>query len=172
MKGILAILVLLSICAGASAQKYGGGFYRGYSAPRVVVVPRVSYGIGLGYGGYPYYGYSPYGYPYGYRSSYGYRTSSKLDLQVQSIKLDYKKQIKDTRHDKTLTHTERRSDIRKLKNEREQAIITAQENFSNRRMSNQNRGPYKNGNMNLNNQNDNTINPGNDNSSSSSGTNL
>ena len=67
--------------------------------------------------GYPY-----YGYPYGYPNPYGYSrgTPYKLSLQIQSIKIDYKNQIRDTRHNKSLSHSQKRQEIRTLKTERDQ----------------------------------------------------
>ncbi len=119
MKTVLAVMVSLSLCVGASAQRRFGGFshsYGGFShtyvAPRVIIAPSVGFGYGYGYGypgiglalGYPFFGYPYYGYPYaGYRAPYGYGgNSAKLALQIQSIKLNYKAQIKETRHNKSI----------------------------------------------------------------------
>ncbi len=173
MKTVLAIMISLSLCMGASAQRRFGGFYHAYSAPRVVVAPSFGFGygyssvgLGLGYG-YPFFGYPYLSYPvpmYGYRGGYGYNNaSSQLALKIQSITLDYKNEIKAARHNKSISRTERRTKIRNLKNEREQAIVTAQENFRNRRMNYPNRGQnnnYQNGNQNnQNNQKDDLISP-------------
>ncbi len=57
----------------------------------------------------------------------------KLSLEIQSIKNDYKSQIREARKDKSLSRSERRKEIRSLKAERDQAIIDAQRNFSRRR---------------------------------------
>ncbi len=162
MKTILVLTAFLSLSAGAFAQHRISGFHGGgYSAPRVIVAPSIGYRIGVGYPlGYPYYGY---GYPYGaYRPMYGSRGySSKLELQIQSIKLDYQNQIRNTRHDKSLSHSERRADIRNLKNEKEQAIISAQENFRNRRTNYPGRSLNNNQNGNQNNSNSGTNNENN-----------
>jgi hypothetical protein len=145
MKTILIILVSITLGLGASAQRKGG-YYHAYR-PRVIVSPSVGFGFGYGY---PYYGYPYYGYPYAY--PYGYRTTPyKLSLEIQSIKLDYKNQIRDTRHNKSLSPSQRRQEIRTLKTERDQAIITAQQNF--RYGNNQNRGRNNNQNQAPNNQN-------------------
>ncbi|MGH2648000.1 MAG: hypothetical protein ACRDE8_10550 [Ginsengibacter sp.] len=134
MKTILIILSSVMLSLGVSAQRKGG-YYHVYR-PRVIVAPRV--GFGLGYG-YPYFGYPYYGYPYGYPNPYGYRTSPyKLSLQIQSIKIDYKNQIRDARHNKSLSHSQKRQEIRTLKSERDQAIISAEQNFRYGNRNNQN----------------------------------
>ena len=136
MKTILVMLVALSVSMGVSAQRKGGHFYA--ARPRVVVVPSISYGFGYGYPyGNPYYS-SPFGYPYG-RMYPGYNTSRvpyKLSLQIQSIKSDYKAQVKDVRHDKSLSHSARRQQIQQLKADRDKAILDAARNFNNRPMKN------------------------------------
>src|SRR5579864_8145556 len=119
MKKLLIIVMSLSLALGASAQRgfHGGGYY--YGGPRVIV----------GGGFYaPYYGpfyspfYSPF-YPYGY---YGYGSRpSKLDMQIQDIKNDYKDRIWSLKQDKTLTHKEKRKQIRQLKQERDKDINDA-----------------------------------------------
>ena len=141
MKALLVILVSLTLSLGVSAQRKGG-FYHAYS-PRVIVGPSVGFGLGFGYG-YPFFGY-PFGYPYGYPNPYGYRgTPYNLSLQIQSIKNDYKNQIRDTRHNKSLSHSQRRQEIHTLKTERDQAILTAQQNFRYGNRNNQNRGGNNN----------------------------
>ncbi len=171
MKTIWVMALSLGLFSSAFAQRKITVYHAQPS--RVVVAPSVGFRVGVGY---PYYGYgyrfgSPYYYGapyYGYRNYYGsYRNNSKLNLQIESIKLDYKKQIKDVRHDKSITHTERRAQIRDLKNEREQAIISAQQAFINRRNGNSNRAPQNNGSTYNNGQNtgtqDDAIQPGKDN---------
>lgn len=144
MKAILIILTSLTISLGASAQRKGGGFFHGYS-PRVVV-PSINYGLGFGLGyGYPYFGYpfyfSPYGYGYPY---YGNgRMSYNLSMEIQSIKVNYRNKIRGVRNDKSISHAQKRQEIRSLKGERDQAIADAQRNFYNnrrQRMNNQNPG--------------------------------
>lgn len=94
MKKLLIILFSLGVGFGASAQYHGriagGGVH--YSRPRIIigggaylpVTPYLGYGFGYNplYGGYP---YSP-GYRYNGRPT-------KLDLQVEDIRNDYKDRI-------------------------------------------------------------------------------
>ncbi|HEY5406190.1 MAG TPA: hypothetical protein VIJ92_03845 [Ginsengibacter sp.] len=161
MKTILIILASLMLGFGASAQRKGG-YYHAYR-PRVIVSPSVGFGFGYGY---PYLGYPYYGYPYGYQNPYGYRgTPYKLSLEIQSIKIDYKNQIRDARHNKSLSHSQKRQEIRSLKSERDQAIISAQQNFRYGNTNNQNRMRRNN------NQNPDANNQFQDNGNSSSGSN-
>ncbi len=169
MKTILIILASLTLSLGVSAQRKGGGFYHGYS-PRVVVVPSINYGLGYGQVyGYPFY-FSPYGYGNPY---YGNgRTSYNLSMEIQSIQVNYRNKIREARNDKSISHAQRRQEIRSLKGERDQAIADAQRNFYNnrrQRMNNQNPGMnnYQNPGTN-NNQNQGN----NGNSNTSSGTNF
>jgi len=174
MKTLLIILASLTLTLGASAQRKGGHYHIYH--PRVVVAPSVGFGFGYGYPyyGYPYFGYPYYGYPFGYPSPYAYRrTPYKLSLQIQSIKIDYANQIRDARHNKSLSHSQRRQEIRSLKSERDQAIISAQQNFRYGNSNNQNRGRN---NSNQNNSPNDNQNPGannqfQDNGNSSSGSN-
>jgi hypothetical protein len=158
MKKLLIVLLSAGLALGASAQRgghvSGGGFvYR----PHVVV------GVGLGYGygpyfpyygwggpwgfGYPYYPYPPYYYGYG-------AMPSQLAYQVDGIKTDYQAQIKDTRHDKSLTHKEKRQRISQLKHDRDQAVVQARKDYYyNSRKNNNNRN---NNNNNGNNNNNNS----------------
>ncbi len=160
-------MLAITFTLGASAQRIAHGFRgRGYYAPvtRVYISP-FSYGFGFGYPyfGYPYFGYPPYGYGY---PNYGYRRMPyKLSLQIEDINNDYKNQIKATRRDKSLSHAQRRHDIRTLKAERDKAIIDAKMNYG---RSGRNNGYQQNRNQGLNNnyQNpNNNQNQGNSNSS-------
>jgi hypothetical protein len=159
MKTLLIILVSVTLSLGAFAQQKGySHVYRPYS--RVYIAP-FSYGLGFGY---PYFGYPYYGYPYGYGSPYyeSRRMPYRLSLEIESIKTDYKNKIREARKDKSLSHSQRRHEIRSLKAERDQEIINAQRNFSrSRRMNSQNPGMNNNQNPGINNQN-----PDNGNSSS------
>jgi len=55
---------------------------------------------------------------------------SELSLDIQSIKNEYQYKIRDVRKDKSMSHSERRKEIRSLKAERDQEIIDAQKDFS------------------------------------------
>ena len=152
MKTMLAMLVALSLSMGVSAQRKG---HVVVTRPRVIVVPSVSYGFGYGYPyRSPFYSY-PFGYPYG-RMYQGYdnsRVPYKLSLEIQSIKSDYKAQIKNVRKDKDLSHSARRAQIRSLKADRDKEIAEAARNFTDRPVRNQ---EYR--------RNSRNQNPGNDNS--------
>lgn len=125
MKKMLIVLFMIGLAVGASAQKIGirGGGYH-FRGPRVIV------GIGAGYSPfYPYYGpFSPWGYHYGYGYGYSPRPS-KLDLQVQDIKIDYSDRIKSVKMDHSLRHRQRRQIIRQLKADRDRAIVDAKRNY-------------------------------------------
>jgi hypothetical protein len=130
MKKIMIIALILASAMGASAQRHvpiGGHHY---------IRPGVRVGIGFGVPVYPYYGYySPYygyGYPYGPAYGYNYRPS-RLNLQIQEIKNDYRQLIRDARHDKSVSRHERRTKISSLKHDRDQAIIQAQKDFYEKR---------------------------------------
>ena len=151
MKKLLVILMSLGLAYGASAQSHGirGGGY--------VYHPRVVVGVGVGYG----FGYGPY-YPWGWYGPWGYpyppyyygqgAMPTRLALQVEDIKNDYKAQIKATRHDKTIARSERHARIRTLKHDRDQAIIQARKdyyynsrrNYNNRQNQNGNNAPNNN----------------------------
>lgn len=126
MKTLLIIFSLITLSLGVSAQRKG--YHHAYRS-RIVVVPSISYGIGYGY---PYFGYPYFGYPYGYFDPFyqNSRMPYRLSLQIQTINDEYRNKIKDTRRDKSLSHTEKRKEIRSLKNERDQEIINAKRDFS------------------------------------------
>lgn len=138
MKTILIVLSLVALSMGVSAQQKEerGERNEGHAfRERVVVVPSLGFGYGYPYGnpyfGYPYYGNPYFGYPYGYMRPYNERRMPyKLSLQIQSIKIDYRNKIRNARKDKSISHSQRRAEIRNLKAEREQEIISAQRNFS------------------------------------------
>ena len=122
MKRLLIVLLSLGLVAGASAQVHGGGYH--YVRPRVAVV----YGAYAPF--YPYYGfgYSPFGYPY-YGAPYGYNRPSKLTLQIEDIKNDYKDKIWSVKHDKSLSRQDRKQKVRELKHERDQMIDDKKMNY-------------------------------------------
>jgi hypothetical protein len=122
MKKLFITLLSVGLALGVFAQRghVGGGgyFYR----------PHVSIGFGAfgPFYGYPYFGYGPfYGNPY-----YGYNgRPSKLMLQIQDIKNDYRDKIWSARQDKSLPRKERREKIHELNQERDNAILGAKRNY-------------------------------------------
>ncbi|MEO8416369.1 MAG: hypothetical protein ABI472_22090 [Ginsengibacter sp.] len=135
MKALLIVLVSVTLSLGVSAQRKGGYYHRG---SRIVIVPSFSYGFGYGY---PYFGHPYIGYPYGYPPPYyGSRMPYKLSLEIQSIKIDYNNKIREARKDKSVSHSQRRQEIRSLKTERDLDIINAQKNFRTGRRYDQNPG--------------------------------
>jgi hypothetical protein len=172
-KKLFIILFSLSLAAGASAQKGGhafagggfhGGYYgRAYYAPAYVGVG-YGYGYGLGWGlgwGYPgWYGpwYGPYAYPPYY---YGRGPMpSQLNEQIDGIKSDYKQQIKDVKHDKSLPKAEREQRVNQLEQQRDAAVTQARHDYYYNSMKNRN-GQQQNNNNNQqpNNQQQNNNNP-------------
>ncbi len=149
MKKLLIVLFSASLALGASAQRVGHISGGGY-----VYRPHVVVGVGLGYGYgplFPYYGWGGpwgFGYPYGYPPYYyGYGTPPpRLAYQIDGIRSDYHAQIKETRHDKSLTHKEKRERIKQLKHDRDQAVVQARKDFYN-----SSRRSYNNGNRSNNN---------------------
>ena len=150
MKKLIVVMMALGLAFGASAQRgHGGGGHVTVVRPRVVVgvgaySPFYSpyYGLGFGFG-YPFYpfGYSPYA-PYGY----GYGRESRLDLQIDDIKNDYRHQIKEVRQDKSVPRSERKAKIRDLKFQRDKDINQAKRDFYDRRRrpnTNQGNPSYK-----------------------------
>ena len=137
MKAILITLSLVALSLGVSAQQKeergerNEGYHQVYRQ-RVMVVPSFGFGYGYPYYGYPYFGNPYYGNPYGYGTPYygNRRMPYKLSLQIQSVKLDYKNKIREARKDKSLSPSQRREEIRNLKTERDQEIISAEKNFS------------------------------------------
>lgn len=133
MKQLLVMLISLGLTMGASAQVHGrgGGGIRN-SAPRITyVVPRASLGLYSPY--YPSFGMG-YGYGFGYSPFYGsgmFNSSrpSRLDLQVEDIKNDYKDRIWSAKHATELSRTERKAKVQELKHDREAAIIDAKRDY-------------------------------------------
>lgn len=170
MKKLLIVLFSASLALGASAQRVGHLSGGGY-----VYRPHVVVGLGLGYGYgpyFPYYGWGGpwgFGYPYAYPPYYyGYGAMpSRLAYQIDGIKTDYHAQIKDTRHDKSLTHKEKRARITQLKQDRDKAVVQARKDYFNNSRRNYNNGNRNNNNGNGNNGNGN--NNGNDNNGNNNG---
>ena len=139
---LLVVLFAAGLSLGASAQRgvhgggggvyHGGGHYGGvvYTRPYVGVGFGLGWGLGFGYGPYSFWG--PWGwgaYPYPpYYYGYG-ATPPPLADQINGIKDDYSAQIKDVRHDKALTHHEKKDKINQLKKDRDAAVIQARKDF-------------------------------------------
>jgi hypothetical protein len=129
MKKLMVIVVALGLAFGASAQRFGG---HGYGGGGHVIISGPRVGIGIGYS--PFYspfGYYPFGYPYGY-NNYGYGRASrpsKLQVQLQDIKNDYKDRIWSAKHDTSLSRKEKRNVVHQLKTERDQALNDAKRNY-------------------------------------------
>jgi hypothetical protein len=171
-KKLFILLFSLGLAFGASAQRGGhfagggriGGFYGGGYYPRTYV----GVGFGLGYPwGYPYGWYGPWYAPYP-AWYYGYGAMpNQLELQVQDIRRDFDAQIKDVKHDKALTHKEKRQKIDQLKQDREGAIVQARHDYFNHNRNNYN-NRNNNGNGGSNQPNQNNQQPKNNNNGSSS----
>jgi hypothetical protein len=162
MKKLFIILFSLGLAYGASAQRgvghgyVGGGFHGAYYAPRVYYAPAYygGWGWGLGFGlgwGIPGW-YGPLGYPYGYPPYYYGRgpMPSALGDQIAGIKSDYKAEIKDVKHDKALSHSDKQAKINDLEKQRDAAITQARHDFYNSQLRNyrgqqQNNGQPQNG---------------------------
>ncbi len=157
-KKLFILLFSLGLAVGASAQRgfaghgyAGGGFHGGYHggfhsyyAPRVYYSPAYyggwGWGLGFGWGlGVPGW-YGPWGYPYAYPPYYYGRGAMPpaLQEQIDGIKSDYKAQIKDVKHDKALSHSDRKQKVNSLEQQRDEAITQARHEFYNRQMSNYN----------------------------------
>ena len=125
MKTILMFCLAIVITSAASAQKYDR--YR-YSRPRV----RTSISVGIGT---PYYSpyYSPFYRPYSYYSTPIYSRPTRLDNEIADIKAEYNDRIWSARHDNSLSKSERKAEIRRLKSERDRAIRDAEYSYHRRR---------------------------------------
>src|SRR5690349_8815629 len=100
----LIIICAMGLTFSASAQKVIR------TVPRYYTRTHVSVGVGLGgWGPYSPYWYNPwYAYPPGYM--YPSRPS-KLDLEIEDIRNDYKDRIWSARHDESLSRRERRQKV-------------------------------------------------------------
>jgi hypothetical protein len=120
MKKLLIVMISITLAGSVSAQHFshgGGAYYH----PRVVVTGGFYpyYGLGFGFG--PFYPYYPYGN--------GYSRPSKMTIQIQDIKNDYKDKIWSAKHDTSLTRKERRMKVHELKVERDNAINDLKRNY-------------------------------------------
>ncbi|HEV7620874.1 MAG TPA: hypothetical protein VGO09_04035 [Flavisolibacter sp.] len=124
MKRILVICALLLSVTMVNAQRHGSFGHRAYYSRS-----HVNIGVGLGYNPLmPYYGYYPYSYPPGY--AYSVRPNSRLSLKIEDIRADYQERIREARHN--LKGKEKRTEIRRLKAERDHEIREVQMNYYNR----------------------------------------
>ena len=139
------VCLAVVITTAASAQKYNRGRY---PQPRV----RTSISVGVGS---PYYSpyrspyYSPFRSPYSspfyrsnpYRSSRSfpyysepvYSRPSELEMEISDLRVDYNDRIWTVRHDKSLSKSERKAEIRRLKSERDKAVRNAEYSYQRRR---------------------------------------
>ena len=115
-------MMSMALAITVSAQKYYRPYHY-YNQPRVYV----SMGA---FAPYPYYGYyNPFWpYPGLYTPPYVNRPS-KLEMEIQDIKNDYKDRIQSARNNKELSHSEKKEIIHQLKAERDQAIEDARNNY-------------------------------------------
>jgi hypothetical protein len=127
MKKLIIAFAAVILTLGASAQRgYHGGNRGGYHG-RPVYRGRSSVRIsaGLGYYSNPF--YSPY--YYGSPGYYSYSRPSRLSLEIEDIKADYKDKIWSARHDKSLSRSERKKTIHDLKSERDNEIREAERTY-------------------------------------------
>ncbi|MFI5152250.1 MAG: hypothetical protein ACHQET_02875 [Chitinophagales bacterium] len=124
MKKLLVIIIAMSLAGAASAQRAHVGVVHYYRPPVIV-------GVGAYAPFYPYigFGFSPfYPYPY-YPYAYGYSRPSKLALQIEDIRNDYRDKIHSAKSDKSLSKSERKEKAHELKSERDQAIDNLKKNY-------------------------------------------
>jgi hypothetical protein len=132
MKKLVVILVALGLGFGASAQSKRSGSTRPLPGKKVVIVrsyPPFSpfYGYGR-----PYYGYSPFYSPFGFGFDNGYRYQNRptrLDLQIEDIKNEYKDKIWSVRHSDELSRKEKRQKVQELKYSRDKEINETRKNY-------------------------------------------
>jgi len=123
MKTILMFCLAIVITSAASAQKYNRHRY-----PQSRVRTSISFGIGSPY-------YSPYysPRPYAYYGTPIYSRPTRLENEIADIKADYNDRIWSARHDQSLSKSERKREIRRLKSERDRAIRDAEYSYHRRR---------------------------------------
>ena len=115
------------ITMGASAQKFN-------SHPYLYPKPRVHTSISVGIGT-PYYSpyYSPFYQPYPYYGTPIYSRPTRLENEIADIKADYNDRIWSAKHDNSLSKSERKAEVRRLKSQRDRAIRDAEYNYHRRR---------------------------------------
>ena len=125
MKTILMFCLAVFITSAVSAQKYNRHRY-----PQSRVRSSISIGIGS-----PYYSpyYSPYSRPFPSYNTPVYSRPTRLESEIADVKADYDDRIWSVRHDKSLSKSERKMVIRRLKSERDRAVRDAQYNYHRRR---------------------------------------
>jgi hypothetical protein len=121
MKTILMLCAAFVITASASAQKYNR-----YPYPKSRVHSSISVGIGSPY-------YSPFYRPYSYYGTPIYSRPTRLENEIADIKADYNDRIWSVKHDNSLSKSERKNEVRRLKSERDRAIRDAEYNYHRRR---------------------------------------
>ncbi len=135
MKKLVIMMLSIALVSGVSAQRHGGGYRvispSYYVRPSVGIGYGYGYGLGLGYGyglyGYPYFGYPFYGFPPTY--NYGASRQSKLNRQIDEIKSDYADKIYSARNATDLDGKQRRAEVRRLKQERDETINNLRNNY-------------------------------------------
>jgi hypothetical protein len=125
MKTIVMFCIAVVITASASAQKY--------SRPRYPQ-PRTRTSISVGIGA-PYYSpyYSPFYRPYPYYGIPIYSRPTRLENEIADIKADYNDRIWSAKHDNSLSKSDRKAEVRRLKSERDRAIRDAEYSYHRRR---------------------------------------
>ncbi|HET9746424.1 MAG TPA: hypothetical protein VFP97_11975 [Chitinophagaceae bacterium] len=137
MKIIVMVCLAVVITTAASAQKYNRSRY---PQPRI----RTSIGVGIGS---PYYSpyrspyYSPFYHSYPYRSTQPrpyystpvYSRPGRLEMEISELRTDYNDRIWSVRHDKSLSKSERKAEIRRLRSERDRAVRNAEYSYHRRR---------------------------------------
>ena len=121
MRTIVMFCLAIVVASAASAQKYDR---HRYSRPRV----RTSMSVGIGS---PY--YSPFYRPYPYYSAPISSRPTRLYSDIANIKAEYNDRIWSARHDKSLSKSERKREMRLLKSERDRAIRDAEYNYHRRK---------------------------------------
>ena len=124
---MLGVGFTFSVFAGVPKVVNGGKI--GGGASKVIVVrPQAYNSYGFGYNRFysPFYAYNPFYSPFAYRQQ---EQPSKLDLAIEEINNDFRHDIADVRHDKSLAGNERKQKIRDLRHEKENSIIDAKKEY-------------------------------------------